>query len=179
MSNKPSSLDDITVTLGNYNDPYTYDTITLPPLTVDDIETFDLSNMNSSNTITISGLSGGGGGTGAFTYNYPSTSASTTIYTSPSPSITLSPNTYSNVAWNPYNNGSIQVQGDANIDGALKVKGVDIGEMLSKIQDQLAIYQPAPELEEKWEELRELARKYKELVADIKEKEQIWSILQK
>ena len=68
---------------------------------------------------------------------------------------------------------------DANVDGTLKVKGVDIGETLSKIQDQLAIYQPAPELEEKWEELRELARKYKELVADIKEKEKIWDILKK
>jgi hypothetical protein len=174
MSNKPSSLDDITVKLGDYNDPYTYDTydtITLPPLSIDDIETFDLSNMNSSSSIT---LTGGGGGT---SYNYPGTSASTAIYTSPT--ISISPNTYSNVAWNPYNTGNVQIQGDANIDGTLKVKGVDIGEMLSKIQDQLAIYQPAPELEEKWEELRELARKYKELVADIKEKEKIWSILQK
>lgn len=172
MSNKPSTLDDITVRLGDYNDSYTYDTITLPPLSIDDIETFDLSNMASSSTITLTG----GGGTGGTSYNWANTAASTTIYTSPT--ISVSPTTYSNTAWNPYSSG-IKVNGDADIDGSLKVKGVDIGEMLLKIQDQLAIYQPAPELEEKWEELRELARKYKELVADIKEKEKIWDILKK
>ena len=144
----------------------------------DELETFDLSNLApptfnyGSYTYPING--GGGGG----------------IYTSPAiPTITIAPNTYTNTytngTWNTspltVHDGTkgITVKGDTEIDGNLKVKGVDIGEMLSKIQDQLAIYQPAPELEEKWEQLRDLARQYKELVADIREKEKIWDILQK
>jgi hypothetical protein len=112
--------------------------------------------------------------------------SSTSIYSSPSiPTITLSPNTYTTGSWSTspltVHDGTkgITVKGDTEIEGNLKVNGVNLGEMLSKIQDQLAIYQPAPELEEKWEKLRDLARQYKELVADIKEKEKIWDILQK
>jgi hypothetical protein len=149
---------------------------TIPPLSMDD--TITLSGDTSTDIYTY--------GSGSYSYGNIAaatlTGTSTSIYTVPtSPTISISPSTYSNVpTWNnPYSNGNIQIQGDANVDGTLKVKGVDIGETLSKIQDQLAIYQAAPELEEKWEELRELARRYKELVADIKEKEKIWSILQK
>lgn len=112
--------------------------------------------------------------------------SSTSIYTSPSaPTITISPNTYNNVTYAAptptmaTRNGVTTMTQDVVIEGNLKVNGVNLSEMLSKMQDQLAIYQPAPELEEKWEQLRDLARQYKELVADIKEKEKIWSILQK
>ena len=155
---------------------------------ISSLESYSIPPLSMADTITLSGDTSTdiytyGSGTSYVYGNIATanlTSAGSAIYTGTSPTITLSPNTYSNVAWaNPYSNGNIQIQGDANVDGTLKVKGVDIGETLSKIQDQLAIYKPAPELEEKWEELRELARKYKELVADIKEKEKIWAILQK
>lgn len=128
-------------------------------------------------------------------YIYPNTASSigiagsgssTSIYTSPTiPTITLSPNTYSNLSYAAptptmtTRNGVTTMSQDVVIEGNLKVNGVNLSEMLSKIQDQLAIYRPAPELEEKWEKLRDLARQYKELVADIKEKEKIWNILQK
>ncbi len=182
---KNDDLDGVSVTV-DLSDIYVKDipsltTNDLQTLSLNDIDTFDLSNLApptfdyGSYTYPISG--GGSGG-------YINTSASTSIYTSHSPTITLSPNTYANTAWataplTVNGTNGISVKGDAEIEGNLKVKGVDLGEMLSKIQDQLAIYQPAPELEEKWEELRELARKYKELVANIKEKEQIWDILKK
>jgi hypothetical protein len=172
----------VTVDLSDFNfdldsnDISSLESYTIPPLAMDD--TITLSGDTSTDTYTY--------GSGSYSYGNISAvtlgGSSTSIYTGLSPAtVTLSPSTYSNVpTWNnPYSNGNIQIQGDANVDGTLKVKGVDIGETLSKIQDQLAIYQPAPELEEKWEELRELARRYKELVADIKEKEKIWSILQK
>lgn len=103
-----------------------------------------------------------------FTYNNPNTNISIQNAT------VAIPNVYTNT-----NHNTISVQGNADINGSLTVKGVDIGDMLSKIQDQLAIYKPAPELEEKWEELRDIARKYKELVAEIKEKEAMWAILKK
>ena len=144
-------------------------------LTSDDITSLSLDDMTFSYDINSSSST---------TFTYPTAAAG--VYQPyaglSSQTITISPNTYTtnSATWaNPYGSGNIQIQGDANVDGTLKVKGVDIGETLSKIQEQLAIYQPAPELEEKWEELRELARKYKELVADIKEKEAMWAILKK
>ena len=169
---KNDNLEGVSVTV-DLSDIYVKD---IPSLTTSDLQTLSLNDID---TFDLSNLAPPTFDYGAYTY--PSSGSSTSIYTVPNPpTISISPNTYSNVAWsNPYSNGNIQIQGDANVDGTLKVKGVDIGETLSKIQDQLAIYQPAPELEEKWEELRELARRYKELVADIKEKEKIWSILQK
>jgi hypothetical protein len=77
------------------------------------------------------------------------------------------------------NNGVTTMTQDVEIKGNLKVNGTDIGGLLAKIEERLAIYRPEPELEEKWEELRELSKRYKELVADIREKEKIWDILKK
>jgi hypothetical protein len=158
----------------------------LPTITLDSIDTFDFTSFGNVAPSSYSSDSYvyPNGVTSVNIGGYTNTSASTSIYTSHSPTITLSPNTFTNTSWAPLtvnggNQSGITVKGDADIEGSLKVKGVDLGEMLSKMQDQLAIYQPAPELEEKWEELRELARKYKELVADIKEKQQIWDILKK
>lgn len=160
------SSDDLpTITL----DDLSYDTITLGNLAP---PTYNYESYTYPNGVSSVSIAGAG--------------SSTSIYTSPSiPTITLSPNTYTNGNWNTspltVHDGTkgITVKGDTEIEGNLKVNGVDLGEMLSKMQDQLAIYQPAPELEEKWEQLRDLARQYKELVADIKEKEKIWNILQK
>jgi hypothetical protein len=161
----------------------TLSTSELPAISLDSLDTFDFTSYgNVAPTSYSSGSYVYPNGVASIGIAGPGSGSSTSIYTVPnSPTISISPSTYSNIpTWNnPYSNGNIQIQGDANVDGTLKVKGVDIGETLSKIQDQLAIYQPAPELEEKWEELRELARKYKELVADIKEKQQIWDILKK
>jgi hypothetical protein len=162
----------------------------IPSITIGELDTFDLDSIDLGRYANVA----------PSTYNYDpytysngvssvsiaGSGSATSIYTSHSPSITLSPNTYTNASWatapltvNSGSQSGITVKGDADIEGSLKVKGVDISEMLSNIQDKLAIYQPAPELEEKWEELRELARKYKALVVDIKEKQQIWDILKK
>jgi phospholipase/lecithinase/hemolysin len=179
-----STSDEIKVTVDLSDFVFDLDEKDIPSL-----ESYSIPPLSMADTITLSGDTSTDIYTyGSGSYSYGNISAatlggsSTSIYVGTNPAtVTLSPSTYSNIpTWsNPYSNGNIQIQGDANVDGTLKVKGVDIGETLSKIQDQLAIYQPAPELEEKWEELRELARKYKELVADIKEKQQIWDILKK
>jgi hypothetical protein len=167
----------------NLSDIFSEDYITvsekedIPSLSLSGLDTITLDSLSDTyyaNPITNVSIAGSG----------------TSIYQGlTSQTITLSPSPYSNISsWpsindtltvNHGNNNGIKVKGDTEIEGSLKVKGVDLGEMLSKIQDQLAIYQPAPELEEKWEKLRDLARQYKEMVADIKEKEKIWDILQK
>lgn len=168
-------------------------TVDLSDLGRDDLSSLSYGEIDTIDLGSLANLAPPTYNYGSYTYpngvssiSIAGSGSSTSIYTSPSiPTITLSPNTYTTGSWptSPLtvHDGTkgITVKGDTEIEGNLKVNGVNLGEMLSKIQDQLAIYQPAPELEEKWEQLRDLARQYKELVADIKEKEKIWDILQK
>jgi hypothetical protein len=74
---------------------------------------------------------------------------------------------------------SLQVKGDANFEGEVSIKGKNIAEMFAKIEERLAILHPNPELEDRWDELKELGKRYKELEAEIIEKEKVWAILKK
>lgn len=74
---------------------------------------------------------------------------------------------------------SLQVKGDAEFLGDLKLQGKSLKDSLDKIEEKLAILHPNEELEEKWEQLRGLRKMYMELEAEIKEKEQMWAILKK
>ncbi len=74
---------------------------------------------------------------------------------------------------------SIQVKGDAEFDGEVTIKGKKLSEMFEKIEERLAILHPNPELEDRWDELKELAKRYKELEQEIIEKERVWNILKK
>lgn len=86
----------------------------------------------------------------------------------------------SSITTNPNLNGStLKVQGNAEIDGDLKVKGKSIVDSLDRIEERLAILRPNEELEAKWENLRGLRNAYMELEAEIKEKEAMWGILKR
>lgn len=74
---------------------------------------------------------------------------------------------------------SIQVKGDAEFEGEVTIKGKKLTEMFDKIEERLAILHPNPELEDRWDELKELSKRYKELEAEIIEKERVWAILKK
>ena len=74
---------------------------------------------------------------------------------------------------------TLKVNGDADFEGEVTIKGKNIADMFSKIEERLAILHPNPELEDRWDELKELAKRYKELEAEIIEKEQMWAILKK
>lgn len=74
---------------------------------------------------------------------------------------------------------ALDVKGDANFEGDVKIKGKSLVESLEKIEEKLAILHPNEELEEKWEKLRGLRKMYMELEAEIIEKEKIWGILKK
>lgn len=80
--------------------------------------------------------------------------------------------------WGTPNSG-LKVNGDAEFDGDLKIKGKSLNETLEKIEEKLAILHPNEELESKWDELRELRNRYIELEKEIKEKEKMWEILKK
>jgi hypothetical protein len=78
-----------------------------------------------------------------------------------------------------YNDAKLQVKGDAEFEGDVKIKGKSITEMFAKIEERLAILHPNEKLEEKWEELKKLGDAYRALEKDILEKEQIWDTLKK
>jgi len=138
--------------------------------------TYNSPNMND--TITINSPSTGG-------YTITSTDTmSTGLYwaTNTSQNQVLTTNG-TNTSWitsDPNLKGaSIQVKGDAEFDGEVTIKGKNIADMFAKIEERLAILHPNPELEDRWDELKELGKRYKELEAEIIEKEKVWAILKR
>ena len=137
---------------------------------------------NMSDTITITGAS-------------DVIDISDTISTSPwigsgnGYSITGSITSPTTVSWNQgysitsgsYNNNtyvSIDSDGITMKDGTdITIGGRKLSDVISKIEDRLAILHPNQELENKWESLKELRRQYEALEKDILEKEKIMKIL--
>jgi hypothetical protein len=74
---------------------------------------------------------------------------------------------------------TLKVKGDADFEGEVTIKGKSLTCMLEKIEERLAILHPNEKLEDKWDELKELGKRYKELEAEIIEKERVWAILKK
>ena len=72
--------------------------------------------------------------------------------------------------------GTIDLQGE-NAD--IKVNGESMMETLRGIQDRLNMLRPNPELEEEWDQLRELGDQYRKLEAEFKEKSKMWNTLKK
>ena len=74
---------------------------------------------------------------------------------------------------------TLKVKGDADFEGDVTIKGKSLTDMIEKIEERLAILHPNIELEDRWDELKELGKRYKELEAEIIEKEKIWAILKR
>ena len=74
---------------------------------------------------------------------------------------------------------SLSVKGNADFEGEVTIKGKNLSEMLEKIDERLAILHPNPKLEDKWDELKELGKRYRELEQELIEKEKVWAILKK
>jgi len=68
---------------------------------------------------------------------------------------------------------------NADFEGEVTIKGKNLSDMFQKIEERLAILHPNPELEDRWNELKELGKRYKELEQEIIEKEKVWAILNK
>jgi hypothetical protein len=120
--------------------------------------------IDTSDTITLGNLDWG--------------SMNTTLTTGGN-TLTWSDNTYTtNYGIGP-SNPSVILHEDVNIkeSGDLKIGDRSMKEFMDKVEDQLAILRPAPELEEKWDKLKELRRQYEECKQDILEKEKIMKIL--
>jgi hypothetical protein len=75
---------------------------------------------------------------------------------------------------------TLRVNGDANFDGDITVKGRSITKTLEKIEERLAILPPPNlELERDWSELAELRQRYVELERELLEKQRVFDILKK
>lgn len=77
------------------------------------------------------------------------------------------------------NGATLSVKGNADFEGEVTIKGKNLTDMFEKIEERLAILHPNPDLEDKWDELKELGKRYKELEQEIIEKEKVWAILKK
>jgi len=140
----------------------------------DSIDTITLTGTASSPTYTISSP---GNVSGGIYWGLNGTSAN------PGQVLTSNVNTngWANISISEPNlqGATLKVKGDADFDGEVTIKGKNLTEMLEKIEERLAILHPNPKLEDKWDELKELSKRYKELEAEIIEKEKVWAILKR
>jgi hypothetical protein len=75
---------------------------------------------------------------------------------------------------------SLRVNGDADFDGDITVKGRSITQTLEKIEERLAILPPPnADLERDWSELAKLRQQYVELERELLEKQRVFDILKK
>ena len=122
-------------------------TVSLPSISLDDLTTTSVT-IPSNYTIAGSGSSG---------YSY-----TTTGYN------------WSNTA----NHVTIDADGLTMKEGAdIKIGDKSLTEAIEKIEERLGILNPNPELEDRWDKLKELRRQYIELEKDLLEKEKIMKIL--
>lgn len=185
--------DNMTITLSGCLEPddqltfdYDMSITSLPPLkTVLSGGTLSASLPNTSTTspgyvyapggagMTLSAT--GGGGTTWTNQTVTATASPTTVYT-----INDSSNTwgYAN-AWGINTSKTLKVDGDAEFEGDITIKGVKLTERLDEIEKRLAILRPNNDLEGKWDELKELGERYRQLEQEILEKEKVWEILKK
>ena len=141
------------------------------------IDTITLTGSSSSPTYTISNISGTANVSNGIYWGVNSgLGASGQILTSNGSSTN-----WGNLSLaDPDLQGStLSVKGDADFEGEVTIKGKNLTEMFEKIEERLAILHPNPELEDKWDELKELGKRYKELEAEIIEKEKVWAILKR
>ena len=123
---------------------------------------------------------------------YPPTYPSTVLTTTTGTNINIgSSPLYTNTTTTPFitknNNVTIgdssdsvlTIKGNAEFDGDIKLKGKSLDETLTRIEQRLAILHVNTRLEKKWKKLKELGDQYRELEAEIIEKEEIWKILKR
>jgi hypothetical protein len=119
-----------------------------------------------------------GGSSGIDTITLDSSLYGTSI-TSPS-TITWNQNytTATNGGWSNTANVNIDTDGISIKEGGdIKIAGKSLSDAIEKIEARLGILNPNPELEDRWDQLKELRKQYIELEKDLLEKEKLMKIL--
>jgi len=151
---------------------YTLDTMNYDSITYNgaSISTISIPSITSG----LGGaISGGGGGGGQYTFNVGSGGgggglSSGYVYTT---------NT-TGIDWNQPPSVHITQGGiDMPKDSDIKIGDRSLKTFMENVEQRLAILRPNPELEERWEQLKELRNQYETLEKDLLEKEKIMKIL--
>jgi len=123
-------------------------------LTPGSVDSWSEYNMSDLNATWLSGASGSNG------YTLTTTGTGT------------------NYAWNTTSiNSTLSVQGDAEFDGDITVKGRSLYEFMESVEQRLNILRPNPALEAEWDQLRALGKQYRELEQQLTEKSKMWNTL--
>ena len=81
-------------------------------------------------------------------------------------------------SWNSTANVNIDTDGISIKEGGdIKIAGKSLSDAIEKIEARLGILNPNPELEDRWDQLKELRKQYIELEKDLLEKEKLMKIL--
>ena len=121
-------------------------------------DTIDLSSINLNSVFDYSSLSNtmiSQSHTGRYTYD-----------TGVSPNLT--------VGTSINTSGTIDLRGD---DADIVVNGVSLMDKLDAIAERLNLLDVNKELEEEWDQLRELGERYRQLEQDLKTKSAMWKTL--
>ena len=140
-------------------------------------------NMNNNDTQTIDlgsvyYTAAGGGGGDTITLD-PSVYNISSSITSPS-TITWNQDYSTTIgsSWTNTANVNIDTNGISIKEGGdIKIAGKSLSDAIEKIEARLGILNPNPELEDRWEQLRNLRKQYMDLEKDLLEKEKLMKIL--
>ena len=139
-------------------------TYSLSSITASQIQTIDLGNLkNLSSTSVIMGGGGGGGTGGSGSYNYANTA----------PTFASAAGTWTDTT---LRSGKIELTGD---HADISINGLSITGVIQEISDKLAILKPDEQMEQDWQELRDLRRQYQEKLEHCRQKSRTWAALKK
>ena len=65
----------------------------------------------------------------------------------------------------------------AGKDADIEINGVSLSSRLDGIEQRLAILRPNPDLEQQWDQLRELGDRYRQMEQELQEKTKAWDVL--
>ena len=80
-----------------------------------------------------------------------------------------------------YNPGIDVTAGDISVhnEGDIKLGDRSLKEFMDRVEERMNILQPNPELEEQWDELKQLGEQYRKLEQELLEKNKMWETLKK
>jgi len=130
------------------------------------------TGYESTDTITLSSLGSYNSGLGGVSLTSPYTVTGsmtsptfTTATGTAAPWATFNPNTAS---------AKINLTGD---EADIEVNGWSLVAAVKRIEERLGLFQPNPELEAEWAELKELGEQYRRLEQHIRDKQATWDRL--
>jgi len=143
------------------------------------------SNMSDQDNTVVLGAVGAGtnysiSGAGVDTITIDPTSWALNSSIVPNGGYTISSGASTSYNWTQSYSTNVHIDADGltmKAGADIKIGGKSLTEAIEKIEERLGILNPNPELEGRWETLKDLRRQYMEMERDILEKEKIMKIL--